>query len=163
MRRVLTSAGLAAVVLGAALSSRAADGEPLSGEDQRAIQANLQSYREAWLRGDAKAVMATLGPNPVLLPSGQPPIVGEEAIRAFWWPPDSPPGRVVAMELQVEAMSGQAGIAFAWGRGSLTFSYEEDGQEKLFTAASTFLNVLRKGPDGRWKTSCRMWSDLSRQ
>jgi ketosteroid isomerase-like protein len=62
------------------------------------------------------------------------------------------------MELHVEDISGDAGMAYAWGRGSLSFSY----QDKTVDARHTFVNVLRKQADGTWKTVCRMWSDARR-
>lgn len=137
--------------------------QPLSEDDQRGIRDNLRHYCDAWLKGDAKAVMATLGENAVLLPSGLAPIVGDEAIRAFWWPPEGPPPKVLAMKLEIEKSEGQDGLAYAWGRGSLTFSYEQDGKQETVSTQSTFLNVLRKQADGTWKTTCRMWSDRPRR
>ena len=160
MGRSWSITGLAAVLLVATTNAWT---QPLSTNDRSAIADNLQLYRNAWLKGDANAVMATLAENAVLLPSGLPPIVGDEAIRAFWWPPDSPPTKVLAMELAIEETAGQAGLAYAWGRGSLTFSYQQDGQEKTVSTESTFLNVLRKQADGKWKTTCRMWSDRPRR
>ena len=160
MDRALRIAGLAVVFLVAAANSWT---QPLSSEDQKGIRDNLRLYCDAWLKGDAKAVMATLAENAVLLPSGLAPIVGDEAIRAFWWPPDSPPTKVLAMELEIEKSEGQDGLAYAWGKGSLTFSYEQDGKENTVSTQSTFLNVLRKQADGTWKTTCRMWSDRPRR
>ncbi len=132
----------------------------LSQEDQEEIRAAVEAYRDAWLKGEPEGVMATLTPDAVLQPSGLPPIVDEEAIRAFWWPPDGPATKVLAMELQVEEIGGEGKFAFARGRGSLTFSYEQDGVVKTVSASSTFLNILRKEANGNWRISHRMWSDL---
>jgi ketosteroid isomerase-like protein len=151
---------LGAIVLVASNSSWA---QALSPDDQSAIRANLRAYRDAWLKGDADAVMATLGENAVLLPSGLPPVRGEEAIRAFWWPAGSPPTKVLAMELEIAETAGESAVAYAWGRGSLTFSYQQEGRDKILSVRSTFMNVLRKEGPGSWKTVCRMWSDSARQ
>ena len=124
-----------------------------------AVRANLMAYRDAWLKGDADAVMATLTPDAVLLPSGLSPVVGQEAIRAFWWPVDEKPTRIDAMELDIERVSIDGALAYAWGRGTLTFTY--DGRTR--TTRSTFLNVLRRQADGSWQTACRMWSDRPRE
>jgi ketosteroid isomerase-like protein len=153
-------AGLAAVVLVASTSSWA---QVLSPDDQSAIRANIRAYRDAWLKGDANAVMATLGENAVLLPSGLSPVVGEQAIRAFWWPASSPPTKVLAMELEIEETAGESSVAYVWGRGSLRFSSQQDGREKTVSVRSTFVNVLRKEGPGKWKMVCKMWSDSSRQ
>ena len=132
----------------------------LSREDENAIGAVVQAYRNAWLNGEPEAVIATFTPDAVLQPSGLRPIVGEEAIRSFWWPSDGPATKVLAMELQVDEVGGEGKFAFVRGRGSLTFSYEQDGVVKTVSASSTFLNILRKGTDGSWKISHRMWNDL---
>jgi len=132
----------------------------LSKEDQGAIRAAVEAYRDGWLKGESEAVMATFTSDAVLQPSGLPPIVGEEGIRAFWWPSDGPATKVLAMELHLDEIGGDGNLAFARGRGSLTFSYEQDGVIKTVSARSTFLNILRKGADGSWRTSHRMWSDL---
>ncbi len=144
------------------IGSTTAQAQPLSASDEDAVRASIRSYQEAWLKGDPSAIMGTLAEHAVLLPSGLAPIVGGRAIRAFWWPPDSPPTKVIAMDLQVDDVVGQGGMAYAWGRGSLTFSYVQDGKEKLVSVQSTFLNVLLKEADGRWRTTCRMWSDKPR-
>jgi RHS repeat-associated protein len=119
--------------------------QPLSEDDQRGIRDNLRHYCDAWLKGDANAVMATLGENTVLLPSGLAPIVGDEAIRAFWWPPDGPPPKVLAMKLEIEKAEGQDGLAYAWGKGSLTFSYEQDGNDPGNPIFSFLLSATQCG------------------
>jgi ketosteroid isomerase-like protein len=138
-------------------------GVPLSEHEKHAILANIHAYRDAWLAGDPRAVMATLVKEAVLLPSGLEPVVGEEAIRAFWWPAGGPPTKVSAMELELQGVAGNSDLAHAWGSGSLTFAYQQDGQEHVVSVRSTFLNVLEKQGDGQWKTVCRMWSDLRRR
>ena len=132
----------------------------LSGEIQTAVRTNLQSYRDAWLKGDNDAVMATLTEDAVLLPSGHLPVVGGQAIRAFWWPASSPPAKIIAMDLEIEAIHGNEQLAYARGRGSLSFSYRDNNRDTTVSSRFTFLNVLKRGADGGWRTSCRMWTDL---
>ncbi|MEZ5293788.1 MAG: DUF4440 domain-containing protein [Vicinamibacterales bacterium] len=148
---------IALAVVGLTAVSRA---QTVPTEVDRAVRANLAEYCAAWLAGDAARVMATLTGDAVLLPSGRAPLVGEAAIRGFWFPPAGPPTTVLALSLDVERVEGSADVAYAWGRGSLTFSYPRDGRETTVTAVSTFVNVLRRESGGAWRTALRMWNDL---
>jgi len=119
-----------------------------------------QAYRDAWLANDSERVMATLTRDAVLLPSGLEPIAGEAAIRKFWWPGGGLATTVTAMEQTVDDVSGSCGVAIVRGHGSLTFRIRQDGKEELRTQRSTFLNFVRRQPDGSWRITHRMWSDL---
>jgi uncharacterized protein (TIGR02246 family) len=128
----------------------------LGSPDSDAIRAVHQEYRDAWLAGDATRVMATLTPDAVLLPSGLAPIEGEQAIRRFWWP-GGPPTTIEAFEVTVDEVAGQGDIACARGWDHLRF---RTGAEPAVSQHSTYLDVVRRGADGRWRISRRMWSDL---
>ena len=126
--------------------------------DAAAVRAVTQEYRDAWLANDAARVMATLTPGAILLPSGLSPIEGQAAIRRFWFPTNGPSTTVIAMELVIEEVSGSGDLAFVRGHGALTF--ETTGADAPTSLRSTFLNILRRQPDGRWLIDRRMWSDL---
>src|SRR5262245_46937885 len=126
------------------------------------VKAATQQYRDAWLENDPEAVMRTLTSDPVLLPSGHAAIIGASAVRAFWWPPNSGTTRVTAMELHLDKVDLSGDLAYARGRGELTFTVET-ATGRVFaprSLRSTFLNVLRRQGDGRWLIAERMWSDL---
>jgi len=129
----------------------------LSASDTAAIRAATLAYRDAWLTNDANRVMATLTPDAVLLPSGLAPIHGSAAIRAFWWPVGAATTRVTAMDLTIETIDGCGDIALARGRGTLTFTTGATSAPR--SLASTFINVLRRQPNGNWLIAERMWSD----
>ena len=118
-------------------------------------------YRDAWLANDAARVMATLTPDAVLLPSGLAPIAGTEAIKRFWFPAGGPATTVTAMEQTIDIAEGGGDIAVVRGRGTLTFTVAGSNPSPT-TLTSTFINVLRRQPDGRWLIAVRMWSDLRR-
>jgi uncharacterized protein (TIGR02246 family) len=145
-------------MLPAAANATAATGAgSLSPADTAAIRAATLTYRDAWLANDANRVMATLTPDAVLLPSGVAPIQGSAAIRAFWWPPAAAATRVTAMDLTIETIDGCGDVAFVRGRGTLTFTTAASAPRSL---ASTFINVLRRQPNGTWLIAERMWSDV---
>jgi ketosteroid isomerase-like protein len=152
----------AALALGAVVAAAANESPGSSAADRPAAEAATRAYRDAWLSNDPVAVMATLTPDAVLLPSGMEPIAGEAAIRAFWFPPDGPAPTVTAMEQTIDGVEGSGEVAVVRGHGSLTFSMKQEGREVVRSQRSTFLNVLRRQPGGVWKIAVRMWSDLRR-
>ena|SRR5581483_1502988 len=129
----------------------------LPAADAAAIRAATLAYRDAWLANDAERVMATLTADAVLLPSGLPPIQGPTAIRAFWFPSAAPATTVTAMDLTIDEIDGSGDIAFVRGRGTLTFTSGPSAAQSL---RSTFINVLKRQPNGSWLIASRMWSDL---
>ncbi len=156
----MTRRSLAAVAGALILTAATPAAAPaLTPEDETSIRGNIAAYREAWMNGSAEGVMATLTDDATLLPSGMEPIVGNEAIRAFWWPPEAAPFTITVMDLRVDRIEAVGGLAWAYGRGSLSFTYVEGGETKSVTSNSTFLNILRRQEDGSWKTAVRMWSD----
>lgn len=155
----MRAAGFVGSILLVAASAALA-GAGLADADREAVAAVSLAYRDAWRANDAARVMATLAPDAVLLPSGMEPIAGEEAIRRFWWPPDSPPVKITSMEQSIDEVSGSGDLAFVRGHGELAFTMTVDGKNQTRSQRSTFLNVLRRAPDGSWKIAVRMWSDL---
>ena len=149
-----TSVTFFAVFLSAAATASATG---LSAADTVAVRAVTQDYRDAWLANDPDRVMATLTSDAVLLPSGLSPIAGHTSIRRFWWPETAPVTRVTAMELQIEEIDGRDDLAIVRGVGTLTFT---TGTSPSTSIRSTFVNVVRRQPDGRWLIARRMWSDL---
>jgi ketosteroid isomerase-like protein len=158
-RRSPGAAALVAVVVSCCDGS-ASPSAPLSPQARSAASAATVAYRDAWLSNRPDAVMATLTPDAVLLPSGMEPISGTAAIRAFWWPPDGPVTMITAMDQTIDEIAGEGDLAIVRGHGSLTFTMSQSGRETTRTQRSTFLNVVRRQGDGAWKITHRMWSDL---
>ena len=147
-------------MMAAGIACRAGS-QPLDGPaDLSDLRAVNDAYRVAWLAGDSAAVLRLFAPDAVLLPHhGDPPIVGQEAIRAFWWPPASPPTTVTSLDITTDGAeaSGERGIL--WGRFKLAFSFEAEGRRRSMSNAGTYLMVLRHTPDGGWRITHRMWDD----
>lgn len=128
----------------------------INAADRRAIEAVLDEYVAAWLAGDAERVLRTLTPDAVLIPHhGLPPVVGDKAIRAFWWPPKAPPTTIDRFELKHAEIGGDGSFAFARGTQTLEWT---TGAKKSSTRGN-HMTLLRRGPDGRWRISHQMWGD----
>ena len=159
MRQLLCLVAMVACVGQRATSRFEATADPFQAPRDEAITATLR-YRDAWRANDAALVMETLTRDAVLLPSGLAPIVGEKAIRDFWWPSDGPSTTVIAMEQIVDDVTADNGLAIVRGHGSLDFTLTQGDKTESRTARHTFLNVVRRQADGSWLIVERMWSDL---
>ena len=151
----------AAVALAASLSAAEPGGIPAA--DQAKIRAVLESYRKAWLAGDAEGVLRLFAKDAVLLPHhGVEPVVGIDAARAFWFPPGSP---VVVTELTqtVDQIGGSCGLASVRGRSRVTWITGKGAEAKTSFNAGTNLTLFRREPDGSWRITHQMWDDPPNQ
>ena len=131
-----------------------------TGQDEAAVRAVVEAYRTAWLKGDATAVLNTLTEDAVLLPArGARPIVGRDAIARYWWPAGAPPTRITRLEITVDGLAGDCGIAHAYGRDDVAWTQVEGGAARAHGHPGTYLDVFRKSPDGAWRISRHMWDD----
>ncbi len=113
------------------------------------------AYAEAWLSNDSSVVMATFVSDPVIVPSGMPALVGQAAIREFWWPEEAPLTTVHQFDLEQHEAGGQASVGFV--RGSFVLAFQYAGRDHI--SAGEYLSVLERSDDGTWRISNRMWSD----
>jgi uncharacterized protein (TIGR02246 family) len=152
---------LALIVGPVALGCTRTTAPPFTSADAAAVEELERAYVDAWTRNDSAAVLATLAPDAVLLPSRNEPRVGLDSVRSFWFPPDAPPTIVTAYDTRIEEIDGVGDLAYVRGRGDLSFEWTDGGgQLQQRRSQSTFLMIARRGPDGRWKIARRMWSDL---
>ncbi len=129
----------------------------LSPQDSTAIEAVRAEYVRAWLAGDTAGVLATLHAGAVLLPPGRPPVIGEPAIRAFWWPTDGSRTTITAFTWTLEELGGTPRLAFTRGVSTLAWRYEKDSTRSEQTSRSVNLTILARGSDGRWRILRQMW------
>lgn len=128
---------------------------PIEASDLAEIRKLVSDYRASWLSGDASAVLGLFTDDGVLLPHhGDAPVVGRAAIEKFWWPRDAPPFRLLRMEVTVDEVGGNCGLAFARGIDEIAWS----GGGRTRSQRGTYLNVFRKTAGG-WKISHHMWDD----
>jgi uncharacterized protein (TIGR02246 family) len=137
----------------------AADGT-LSAEDVLKIKQVHRQYEQTWLKGDDNGVRALFTDDSVLLPphSGTPRI-GRAGMDAFWFAPGAPPTKVTKLELVIKDIGGDGQIAHVWGTDEVAWVTEQDGKQQTSSHTGTFLNILRKQPNGEWKISHHMWDD----
>ena len=114
-----------------------------------------------WLVNDSAAVMATLDPAAVLMPAGVAPLVGDSAIRAFWWPDDGSVTTITGYDITVDEVAGSGDLAWLRGRADLRFTYVAPaGDTSDITSRAAHLSIARRGEDGEWRIVRRAWSAL---
>jgi uncharacterized protein (TIGR02246 family) len=137
--------------------------EKLSEADLAKIRAVNEAYAAAWLKNDAEAVLNTLAETAVLIPQGNRPVEGIEAIKKFWWPADGPRTTIKSFTISTDEVGGAGDIAYVRGTFQFSFSYEEKGKTTELTNAGNYLMLMKRQPDGSWRISHRMWGDLPRK
>jgi len=136
-------------------SCKAPDQNLFSDQDRAAVQQLRNQYTQAWLDSDSAAVMSCLTDDAVLIPHhGDAQIEGKDAIRAFWWPPQSPSTQVTTFTSEISEVSGFGDLAYVRGRFQLNFDYDT----LSYSNQGNFLNVIVRTPGG-WKLSRLIWND----
>lgn len=129
--------------------------------DELAIRQTLEAYRQSWLKSDPAGVLATFTEDAVLLPHhGDPPVRGMTNIRAYWFPPSPPQATTITgLELTIEEIRGDGSVAYVWGHDTVSWTTGSGASATKWTNAGTYLNVMRRMPDGSWRIQAHMWDD----
>jgi uncharacterized protein (TIGR02246 family) len=128
-------------------------------DETRALREVHEAYRRAWLASDTEGVMRLFAADAVLMPHhGLAPVVGPEAIRAFWFSP-GPPTVITRLDLELDEISVQEATGLVRGRSHVEWTVEKGSALERWANAGTFLTVLRRGPDGAWRITHHMWDD----
>jgi uncharacterized protein (TIGR02246 family) len=139
--------------------SKVCDGA-LTPTDTAAIKAVVEAYRTAWLRGDAEGVLQTFTSSSVLSPAhGAEPVVGLAEIKGYWWPKNAPATKILQLDISVDQVEGDSCFAFARGSDTVAWSTAQNGNVTKSRHTGTYLNIMKKLPDGTWRILQHMWDD----
>jgi len=116
-------------------------------EDLAAITQLAAEWQAGWLAGDAAALLALYAENPVLLPQGQPPLIGREAIRSAYASVFDQFRVVGGGELRELEVAGDLG--YFWSTYRLTATPKAGGETLEDEGQSVF--IVRRQRDGAWK------------
>jgi len=132
----------------------------LSLEDVAKIRIVHKKYEEAWLKGDADAVRALFTDDSVLLPphAGKP-WIGLKGLNDFWFPPNAPPTKITKLVVTLQSIGGDGQLAYTGGTDEVAWTTTQAGKTTSASHTGTFLNVLKKQPNGDWRISHHMWDD----
>jgi uncharacterized protein (TIGR02246 family) len=128
-------------------------------DEEKAIKATIEAYRTAWLANDSKAVLRTFTDDAVVLPAhGAPAVVGIAAIEKYWFSPGGLSITITQLDITVDQVSGNETMAFARGLDAVGWTVT-DGTTHRHFHPGTYLNVMKKMPDGSWRIQVHMWDD----
>jgi uncharacterized protein (TIGR02246 family) len=117
--------------------------DDLSQGDIVAMRNLNEVYTTAWLDNDQEAVMEVFTEDAVLIPHhGAEAVVGDEAIRGFFWPADGPAVDVTEFTLRPDEITGNDGLGMVRGRFSLSFSLQ--GEKRVFSNDGNYVMILRR-------------------
>jgi len=132
----------------------------LSADDIAKIRDVHKRYETTWLKGDADGVRSLFTDDCVLLPHhGGRPRVGKKELDEFWFAPGGPATTVTKLIVSIEQIGGDGEIAYVWGTDEVAWTTVQDGKTTSSANKGTFLNILRKQPNGEWKITHHMWDD----
>jgi ketosteroid isomerase-like protein len=132
----------------------------LSVKDMAKIRAVNEAYATAWLKNDPDAVLNTPSNDAVLIPQGNRPVVGIEAIKKFWWPADGPRTTIKSFAITTDEIGGDGDVVYVRGSFQFSFSYEDKGRTSDLTNSGNYLMIMERQSDVTWRISHRMWGDL---
>ena len=146
--------GIAATIASLAFAGCAGKNDPSReptlnsrNEDIQAIRQLAADWRSGWLTGDADALLSLYADEPVLMPQGQPAVIGKDAIRPLY--------QAVFKEVAIKSegtlmeveVSGDWG--YFWSTYKLTATPKAGGAPIKSEGKSLF--IVKRVPGGAWK------------
>jgi len=122
---------------------------PSQAEDVAAIKALNPKAEAAFNAGDAAALADFFTDDAILMPANEPALVGKEAIQSWFQTIfDQFTFKWTASTEEVEVAGD-----WAFERSTSTFTVTpKAGGEPIFEDNTKDLNILKRQPDGAWKT-----------
>ncbi len=116
-------------------------------EDIESIKQLAADWLSGWLSGDAEALLSLYADDPVLMPQGQPAVIGKDAIRPLY--------QAVFKEVVIKSestlmeveVSGDWG--YFWSTYRLVAAPKAGGETVESEGKSLF--IVRRQPGGGWK------------
>ncbi len=129
-----------------------------SNDDELAhVKAFNQAYSNAQKNADVNAMVNMWAPDGVMLPAGEPAVVGSRQIRG-WLAKNQPDASVVISNdvSNWKDITVTGDYAFQWAQTFVDLQSRAGGGGAHMSG--TVLQVLKKQPDGSWKLYRSSWS-----
>lgn len=116
-------------------------------EDIESIKQLAADWRSGWLSGDTEALLSLYANDPVLMPQGQPEVIGKDAIRPLY--------QAVFKEVVIKSESTlmdvevSGDLGYFWSTYRLTATPKAGGEAVESEGKSLF--IVKRQPGGRWK------------
>jgi ketosteroid isomerase-like protein len=133
------------------------EGDAMKGDSERA--ALMQRSRD-WARvatsGDLEPALSFWSDDAIVMPPGQPAIVGKSAIRDFLRQTMAIPGFSITWEPEHASVANDADVGYMVERNRITFT---DGSGATQTRYGKAVTVWRKDDQGAWRCVVDTWND----
>jgi len=124
--------------------------------DEAAIRRVLGAFTEAVSRGDTEAVLDMITDDAVFWTANYPAIRGKEQLRAAY---AGLAGYRIHQDFEIEELQVCGEWAFVRGYESFTLEPKDGKGERLEIRKRRAISILRKQPDGVWKTARGMTNE----
>jgi len=148
MRR--TAAASLSIALAALAGCKAAPA-PLTDADRGAAMHSDSAYSTAIAAGDMAAMTARYAPDAMLMPPGMPTFQGAQQIHQFY---QGMMGAKVSLQLTQQTADGAGDFMYTTGK----YHYQQLPAETGPSEDGKYLEVWRRGPDGKWMLAAQSWS-----
>lgn len=126
-----------------------------SPDDVQRIEAMSSARAEAFNNEEADSIAAYFTNDAVLMPPGESTMHGPEAVAAYYQSIfDAYDPTLESRYVEVE-VSGD--LAYGRGIAKVTLVPDEGGEPT--TTISKYLNIVKRQPDGSWKTTHDIWNE----
>ena len=119
-------------------------------EEEEAVRAALQAFGDAVNRGDYDAVLDMITDDAVFWTANYPEMKGKAALQAAY---DGLSAYRVHQDFEVEEIQVCGDWAFARGYENFTLDPKSGQGPRLEIKRRRAISILRRQPDGAWKTA----------
>ena len=129
--------------------------QPLTDADREQHAALEETFRQAFLAGDADAVAALYSEDAILSPPGSEMVQGKENIQE-WLSTFFKMAKITEFTFTTVALSGENDLAYAAGIFNMKIVFQ--GSDTPVSDTGKYLDVRRKQADGSWKYVADTWN-----
>ncbi len=118
--------------------------------EEEAVRRTLKAFTDAVSRGDYAAVLDGITDDAVFWTANAPAIEGKAALKAAY---EGLSGYQIRQEFEIEELQLCGEWAFVRGYDSFTLDPKDGKGQRLEIKRRRALSILRRQPDGAWKTA----------
>jgi uncharacterized protein (TIGR02246 family) len=121
-------------------------------EDLAAINKIASDWDTGWDSGDVEALLSLYADNPILLPQGQPAIIGKDEIRLLYQSVFK--DHIIQGKGEVVEVESSGNLGYFWSSYSLTATPKASGDQ--ITSKGKSLFIVKRQDDNSWKIALLM-------
>ena len=124
--------------------------------ERAALMQTSRDWARAAASGDLEKILSFWSEEAIVMPPGQPTVVGKAAIRQFLQQTSAIPGFSITWEPEHASVANQGDVGYLVERNRITFTEATGVPRAQFGKAVT---VWRKNAAGAWKCVIDTWNE----